>query len=133
MLALTGARGLMIGRGGDSQSVALPANPPASPRRSRSSSHAARDVLDYIHALYDAVCSPDVAEVSQVQKMKKYLNFIGLGVEPTGHFLHAIRRAMTRAEFFRICAEYLDHDDPMALEPFQPALNAGDVLAGEHG
>jgi tRNA-dihydrouridine synthase B len=77
-----------------------------------------RDVLEYIRALYEAVCSPDVREISQVQKMKKYLNFIGLGVEPTGAFLHAIRRAVTRAEFFLICAEYLDHPEPMPLEPF---------------
>ena len=89
-------------------------------------------MLNYIDALYEAVCSPEVAEVSQVEKMKKYLNFIGLGVEPTGAFLHAIRRAVTRAEFFRICAEFLDHGEAMPLDPFPIALNSVDVIAGEN-
>lgn len=117
VLALTGARGLMIGRA----AIRNPwlfrqirehrrGQPIFQPQ--------GRDVLEYIRALYEAVCSPDVREISQVQKMKKYLNFIGLGVEPTGAFLHAIRRAVTRAEFFRICTQYLDHPEPMPLEPF---------------
>ena len=56
--------------------------------------------------------------------MKKYLNFIGLGVEPTGEFLHQIRRATTRADFFARLREFLDHDEPMPLEPFPIALKA---------
>jgi tRNA-dihydrouridine synthase B len=53
--------------------------------------------------------------------MKKYLNFIGAGVEPTGKFLHDIRRVTTRADFFRVCEEHLDHTRPLPLEPFPPA------------
>ena len=53
--------------------------------------------------------------------MKKYLNFVGLGVEPTGQFLHQIRRVSTEAEFFRVCEDFLDHQQPMPLEPFPPA------------
>ena len=131
VLALTGARGLMIGRGAIRNPWIF-----RQIREHRRGEAIFRpcghDVLGYIHALYEAVCTPDFAEVSQVQKMKKYLNFIGLGVEPTGTFLHAIRRAMTRADFFRICAEYLDHRDLMPLEPFAIPLKAHDVLAGEH-
>ena len=52
--------------------------------------------------------------------MKKYLNFVGLGVEPTGQFLHQIRRVSTEAEFFRVCEDFLDHTHPMPLEPFEP-------------
>ena len=33
------------------------------------------DVLAYVRALYEAVCSPQVSENSHVQKMKKYLNY----------------------------------------------------------
>src|SRR5438477_6217754 len=40
-----------------------------------------------------------VRELSQVQKMKKYMNYLGAGVEPTGQFLHRIRRATTKADF----------------------------------
>ena len=123
VLAVTGARGLMIGR-------AAIRNPWLF-RQIREHRRGApifqprgRDVLAYIHALYEAVCSPDVPEVSQVQKMKKYLNFVGVGVEPTGAFLHAIRRAVAKAEFFRICAEFLDHQEPMPLEPFPSAIAA---------
>jgi len=67
-----------------------------------------------------------------VQKMKKYLNFIGLGVDANGEFLHQIRRVTTEAEFFRACEAFLDHDDVMPLEPFSLTLNPTDILAGEH-
>ena len=92
-----------------------------------------RDVLGYIHSLYEAVCLPDFPENAQVQKMKRYVNFIGLGVDADGGFLHAIRRAETREEFFAICAEYLDHAEAMSLEPLPIALKETDVLAGAHG
>jgi hypothetical protein len=63
--------------------------------------------------------------------MKKYMNFIGLGVEPTGAFLHAIRRVTTRDDFFAVCRAFLDHEEPMPLEPFPLALKERDVMAGE--
>jgi tRNA-dihydrouridine synthase len=131
VLSLTGAHGLMIGRGAirnpwlfDQIRAHRRGEPLFRPT--------GREVLAYIRALYEAVCTPGVREVLKVQKMKKYLGFIGLGVEPTGAFLHAIRRVMTEADFFRVCAEHLAHDEPMALEPFQPELHACDALAGEH-
>jgi len=116
ILTQTGARGLMIGRGAirnpwlfdqirqqrSGQPVSLPCG---------------REVLDYIRALYEAVCTPGVRESAQVQKMKKYLNYIGEGVEPTGCFLHDIRRVTTQHDFFRVCETHLDHDAPMSLEP----------------
>ncbi len=131
VLALTGARGLMIGRG-------VIRNPWLF-HQIRQELHdeplfipTGLDVLNYVRALYDAVCSPDVRESAQVQKMKKYMNYLGLGVEPTGRFLHEIRRVATRADFFRICEEFLNHDQPMPLEPFSLDLKETDVLAGEH-
>ena len=130
VLKLTGARGLMIGR-------AAIRNPWLFQqiRQHRSGAPVfqprGRDVLDYVRALYDAVCEPEVREISQVQKMKKYLNFLALGVEPGGKFLHDIRRVSTRADFFRVCEEFLDHDEPMPLEPFPIAFKPTDVMAGE--
>jgi tRNA-dihydrouridine synthase len=82
-----------------------------------------KDVLQFVRALYEAVKPPEINELALVQKMKKYLNFLGLGVEPTGQFLHQIRRVMTESDFFRVCEAFLDHNEPMPLEPFQ--LNAG--------
>jgi tRNA-dihydrouridine synthase len=89
-----------------------------------------RDVLEYVGALYKAVSTPGIRESAQINNMKKYMNFVGLGVEPTGEFLHQIRRATTRAEFFNLCRQFLDHDDPMPLEPFAIALRPTDVMAG---
>jgi tRNA-dihydrouridine synthase B len=131
VLALTGARGLMIGRGAIRNPwlfrqirQLLRGEPLFIPT--------GRDVLNYIRALYEATRPPDVREAAQVQKMKKYANFIGLGVEPTGQFLHQIRRATTESDFFRICADFLDHDQPAPLEPFTLDLKETDVLAGAH-
>jgi tRNA-dihydrouridine synthase len=129
VLALTGARGLMIGRGVirnpwlfrqiREQRQGLPVFCPTG-----------RDLLEYVQALYEAVSTPGVRESAQINNMKKYMNFIGLGVEPTGEFIHQIRRATTRAEFFALCRRFLDHDDPMPLEPFAMALKPTDVMAG---
>ena len=115
-LRQTGAAGLMIGRGAirnpwifsqirDSlagREVALPSG---------------RQVLDYISDLYDAVCSPGVPEKAQVQKMKKYMNFLGEGLETSEAFLYDIRRCSTREEFFSICSRHLDHGRAMPLQP----------------
>ena len=131
ILQLTGARGLMIGRG----AIRNPwmfhqfrqiqrGETPFIPR--------GHDVLLYVRALFDTVCSPVAQESAQVQKMKKYMNYLGMGVEPSGQFLHRIRRATTTADFFAICAEFLDHDRPMPLEPFRLTLHQADLLAGEH-
>ena len=117
ILQETGARGLMIGRGAirnpwifhqirqhqRGQTLFVPRG---------------HDVLEYIRALYNAVCTPGVRESSQVQKMKKYLNYIAEGAEPSGQFLHDIRRVTTRDDFFGTCERFLNHDEPMTLEPF---------------
>jgi tRNA-dihydrouridine synthase B len=130
VLRTTGARGLMIGRGvirnpwlfhqirqhQRGETVFLPRG---------------CDVLEYVRALYEVACSPGVRESAQVQKMKRYMNYLGVGVEPSGRFLHQIRRVMTKTDFFRVCGDFLDHDQPMPLEPFPLALKASDVMAGE--
>ena len=130
VLNVTGARGLMIGRGAirnpwlfhqirqqqRGETVFIPRG---------------LDVLAYVGALYEAVCAPAVPEAAQVQKMKKYLNYIGVGIEATGQFLHQIRRVTSKAEFFRICEEFLNHDQPMPLEPFSLMLKETDLMAGE--
>ena len=66
-----------------------------------------QDILTYITDLYHAVTSPNVRELDQVQKMKKYLSFIAPAAEPTGQFLHAIRRVTTKADFFATCERWL--------------------------
>jgi tRNA-dihydrouridine synthase len=74
-----------------------------------------REVLAYIHELWDNEITPGVKESAQVQRMKKFMNFIGEGI--SGKFLHDIRRVNITADFWRVCEESLDHDAPMSLEP----------------
>jgi tRNA-dihydrouridine synthase len=129
VLDLTGARGLMIGRG-------VIRNPWLfrQIREQRGGAPAfcpnGRDVLQYVHALFEAVSTPGIRESAQINNMKKYMNFIGLGVEPTGEFLHQIRRTTSRTEFFTLCREFLDHNNPMPLEPLAIPLRSTDVMAG---
>lgn len=131
VLRTTGARGLMVGRGAirnpwlfDQIRARWRGDEPALP--------VGRDVLGYLHALFEATAAPHLTERSHVQRIKKYLNYIGLGVEPTGRFLDVARRATTRDELFRLFAEHLDHDGPMPLEPLAIPLGKADLLAGEH-
>ena len=91
------------------------------------------EVLEYVRALYEAACSPDVREPAQVAKMKKYMNYLGVGVDPDGQFLHQIRRVTTKSDFFRVCEEFLNHDQPLPLEPFSFTIEEADVLAGVQG
>jgi tRNA-dihydrouridine synthase len=116
-LGETGAAGLMVGRGAirnpwifSQVRDLLAGREPQYPT--------GRDVLGYIGALYESTCSADVPERSQVQKMKRYMNYLGEGLEDAEGFLHDIRRCSAREEFFGICRRHLDHDRPMPLEPF---------------
>jgi tRNA-dihydrouridine synthase len=122
LLAETEARGLMIGRGAirnpwlfdqirqqlRGEKIKLPAG---------------RDVLAYIRELWDAEVTPGVRKSAQVRRMKKFMNFIGEGVGEK--FLHEIRRVTTQADLFRVCETYLDHDQPMTLEPPDLVRNDG--------
>jgi tRNA-dihydrouridine synthase B len=131
VLKITGARGLMIGRGAirnpwlfrqvrehqRGEAVFVPRG---------------TDVLAYVRALYEAVCSPAARESAQAQKLKKHLNYLGVGVDPAGQFLHQVRRVTTTADLFRVCDEFLNHGRPMPLEPFPLALKEGDLMSGEH-
>src|SRR6185436_8092207 len=107
ILQVTGAHGLMIGRGAirnpwlfhqirqqqRGETVFMPRG---------------IDLLDYVRTLYESVGYPNANENAHVQKMKKYMNYLGLGVEPTGQFLHRIRRVETQSEFFGVCDQFLN-------------------------
>ncbi len=77
------------------------------------------DVRGYIEHLYRATAAPDLPERPHVNKMKKYLNFVGQSVDPTGAFLHEMRRAESEIELFAVCDRHLlaRGDEPFALEP----------------
>ena len=126
-LRLTGAKGLMIGRGAirnpwlfqqiRQQRAGHPVQLPTG-----------RDVLNYITELWDGTWHAGSVETGHVHSMKRYMNFIGAGIAGDGQFLKRIRRARGREDFFGICREYLDHKESMTLEP-----PAGLVLTGACG
>ena len=114
LLAETGARGLMIGRG-VIRSPWLFNQIRQQLRGEAVTQPTGRDVAAYIRALWDTQATLAAVEKKHCDRMKKFLNYLGEGVP--GPFLHQIRRAETAADFHRICAEFLDHDEPMALLP----------------
>ena len=126
----TGVRGVMIGRGAIRNPWIF------SQIRSRVRGDVprlpvGREVLAYLRDLFETVRPPDIPERAQVAKMKKYLNFLAVGAEPSGQFLHDIRRVESETEFFRVCEAFLTHDRSMPLEPFALDLKDCDVMAGE--
>jgi tRNA-dihydrouridine synthase B len=124
ILTMTGAVGVMIGR-------AAIRNPWIF-RQMRESftgqpifTPTLADVRQYIETLRRTTTGPTVAAQARVSYLKKYLNFIGQGVDTAGAFLNEMRRAKTEAELFGICDRYLlthpNHSFP--LEPY-PGLIA---------
>lgn len=128
VLARTGAKGVMVGRGairnpwlfGQIRAV-LAGGCPGLPT--------GRDVLAYVRVLWDTTSPQGLIPAKQVQKLKKYLNFIGEGVEPTGRFLHDMRRVGTEEDLFRVCGEYMDHERPLALAGRRGEGGEGFLLA----
>ena len=78
------------------------------------------DVREYVDRLYRETAQPDFAEQPHVNKMKKYLNFVGQSVDPEGRFLHDMRRTQTEAELFTVCDRHLSarSAEPFALEAY---------------
>src|SRR5579872_2321337 len=79
VLKITGARGLMIGRGAIRNPWLF-----QQIRQQRRGEPmfipSGREVLDYLRALYEIVRPPEIKETAHIQKMKKYMNYIGLGI-----------------------------------------------------
>ena len=115
-LRATGARGLMIGRGAV-RNPWLFSQIRAHLRGEAFTLPTGRDVFEYIRELRESVCDPAAGELAGVTKMKRYLNFIGAGIENGEAFLHDIRRATSWETFHSVCAEHLDHGDRMSLVP----------------
>jgi tRNA-dihydrouridine synthase len=116
VLAETKARGLMIGRGVIRSPWLF--NQIRQRQRGEPATYpSGRDVIAYVTALWESQASFDAPEKTQVERMKKFMNYLGEGVGTDGQFLHQIRRAETKGDFFSICREFLDRDRPMRLEP----------------
>jgi tRNA-dihydrouridine synthase B len=122
LLAETGARGLMVGRGAI-RNPWLFEQIRAALRGEKSPLPTGRDVLNYLRELWHHEITPGVREAAQVQRMKKFTNFIGEGVGE--EFLFEIRRVTSAADFWGVCEKSLAHDLPMALEPGPPPNKDG--------
>ncbi len=74
----------------------------------------------YVRGLYAATEVPGLGELILVNKMKKYLNFVGQSVDPTGAFLHDMRRTRSRDELFAVCDRHLlaEPDKVFSDEPY---------------
>ncbi len=112
---MTGARGLMVGRG----AVRNPwvfrqiredfeGKPVFQPTL--------RDLRNYIDDLYQAIALPELKPIAHISKMKKYLNFLAPGITPEDQFLQEMRRSSSESEFFEVCDRYLNFDLPFDPE-----------------
>lgn len=114
VVATTGAKGLMMGRGAIRNPWLFP-QIRAGLRGEEIPLPTGREILRYIRDLWETTAPEGLHPLKQVQKMKKYLNHLGEGVDPDGAYLHAMRRAHEEEALFDVCREWLDHDRPMAL------------------
>ena len=81
------------------------------------------DVRAYIDELYRAKKPSGMEEKFLVAHLKRYLVFIGEGVDAGGRFLHEVRRVGGEADLFRTCDRHLIEggkgDQPFHGEPFE--------------
>lgn len=125
----TQAKGLMIGRGAI-RNPWLFEQIRQQLKGERVTVPSGREVLGYVRDLYESVKGDHYHERGHIMHMKKYMNYFGVGVDPDGGFLHAVRRVTTEKAFFDLCERFLEHEDPMPLEPFDLHLGERDVVAG---
>ena len=119
IVAATGARGVMIGRHAIRNPWIF------AQCRDRFAGRPVRaitlaDVRGYVERLYVATRNDEISERQHVNKMKKYLNFVGQGVDPQGAFLHDMRRTESEGELFQVCDRHLlgRPEAEFALEPY---------------
>ncbi len=70
--------------------------------------------------MFDATRNIDFPELAHVNKMKKYLNFVGQSVDATGAFLYDMRRVTTEKELTHVCEKHLlsRASDIFSIEPY---------------
>lgn len=68
------------------------------------------DVYEYVKRLVEATRGEDFGELAHVNRMKKFLNFVGQGVDAEGKFLHEIRRTNSYETLFLVCTKHLLED-----------------------
>ena len=111
-LRLTGAAGLMIGRGAirnpwifEQLRASFAGNSPTRVTRA--------GLLDYIGNLYEQIASHtvDFDACKHVNRMKKYMLYIAQGIDE--EFEYRIRRATSPEDFHATCNDFLANDSPL--------------------
>ena len=115
LLTRTGARGLMIGRG-VIRSPWLFNQIRQQLRGEAVTQPTGRDVCELHPRAVGLAAVPRQAREGAVRADEEVprTTWVRACREP---FLHQIRRSQTADEFHRICREFLDHDQPMAMLP----------------
>lgn len=115
LLKNTQIKGVMLGRGAirnpwifDQIRCCLDGHPVSLPT--------GRDILAYLYDLLEVTGNTKhLNEMGHLQRLKKFLNFIGEGIDAEKQFLHQVRRATTYKLMEKIWKNFLDHDRPMSL------------------
>ena len=92
------------------------------------------DMYKYIQHLYAITYQDDLREKAHINSLKKFLNFIGTGIDPTGNFLAEMRLVQSKDALFALCDRHLltEPDRPLAIEPYQnlvarPSCESDDI------
>jgi tRNA-dihydrouridine synthase B len=79
------------------------------------------DVRTYIDDLFEATAHGKRDALSHINYMKKFLNFVGLGVDTDGQFLHDMRRTKSKADLDVVCQRHLiENGRAQQLFPEEP-------------
>lgn len=79
------------------------------------------DVRNYIDDLFLTTSHSKRRDHYQINYMKKFLNFVGLGVDQDGQFLHEMRRAKLKSDLEYICDHHLvKHGRSTKIFPDEP-------------
>ncbi|MES2474654.1 MAG: tRNA-dihydrouridine synthase family protein [Verrucomicrobiota bacterium] len=113
---LTGAAGLMVGRGAI-RNPWIFSQLAAAAENAKTPTPTHRDLWHYILELNDEIAreTPNFLPLAHVQRMKKTLSYISHGLE--GDFEHDMRRMKTPEDFQDVCRRHLDHDTPLPAKP----------------
>lgn len=83
-----------------------------------------KDVRGYIQKLWTATYCENSTEKQHVNRIKKFLNFVGQSVDAQGIFLHKMRRTQSFQELSDVCDHFLmeQPETPFPLEPYSQVI-----------
>lgn len=111
IVEVTGARGLMIGRGAIRNPWIF-----TQIREAYTGEVQTRptllDLREYIERLYEETRAPAMSQSGQVGKMKKYLGYIAPGLGEGDAFWTELKPTLTLSDLFAICDRHLASSEP---------------------